>query len=113
MANPFRGTVSLTAGDTTYTLSLSTNALCELEDHFGKSVSEVAGMLGTENVSIKTVRSVFWAALQDHHPDIDIKAAGLLISDVGMQAAMEALGKAFRAAFPEKSGSHPRKAKAA
>lgn len=112
MANPHRGQVSLVAGDTTYTVSLSTNALCEIEEHFGKSVSEVAGLLGADNVSMKTVRAIFWAALQDNHPDVDLKGAGLIITEAGMPAAMDAIGKAFKIAFPETSGSHPRRAKA-
>jgi len=110
MANVHRGQVSLAVGDTTYTLSLSTNALCDLEDLFGKNVTEVAALLGADNVSMKTVRGMFWAALQDHHPDVDLKGAGRIITDAGMPAAMEAIGKAFKAAFPENSGSHPRKA---
>lgn len=111
--------MTLLAGDTTYTLSLSTNALCELEDLFDKSVSEIAEMFGAESVSMKTVRAVVWACLQDNHPDVDLRKAGLIITEAGMMPSMEAVGKAFKSAFPtsdseatEKTGSHPRKAKA-
>lgn len=112
MANPHRGQVALKAGDATYTLCLSANAICELEDHTGRSISEIATSLNGNNVGMKTVRALVWAALQDHHPDVDLKEAGRIITDAGMAETMEAVGNAFSLAFPEgDGGSRPPKAK--
>lgn len=100
MANAVRGQVSLEAGGTTYTLCLSTNALCELEDATGESVAAITERMNGSGVHMKTVRVLVWAALQDHHPDIDLKGAGNVITAAGMKATMEAVGKAFELAFP-------------
>lgn len=113
MANPHRGQVSLKAGDTIYTLSLSANAICELEDHTGREIGDIASALNG-SVGMKMVRALVWAALQDHHPEIDIKGAGNVITAAGMHACMEAIGAAFQRAFPDVEGddARPPKAKA-
>jgi len=114
MANAVRGQVSLKAGDTTYTLSLSANAICELEDATGKDISDIAEAFNKGSVSMKSIRSLVWAALQDQHHEIDLKGAGDVITAAGMARCVEAIGHAFKAAFPEAegSGSRPPKAKA-
>lgn len=113
MANPHRGQVPLVAGDTTYTLCLSTNALCELEDITGETVTQVTEKLNGAGASMKLIRALVWAGLQDHHPDVDVKAAGKIISQAGMVACMEAIGKAFELALPAVGGDHPTKAASA
>lgn len=114
MANPHRGSVSLQAGDRTYTLSYSTNALCELEDRTGKTIQVLANALNSpEGVSLKMVRDLVWGALRDHHEGADIQTAGGIIDTAGLPDVMEAIGQALRAAFPDaKGGRNPRKAKA-
>lgn len=114
MANLHRGSVSLQTGDRTYTLSFSTNALCELEDRTGKTIQVLANALNVpDGVSLKMVRDLLWGALRDHHEDTDIHTAGEVIDTVGLPDVMEAIGKALRAAFPDaKGGGNPRKAKA-
>lgn len=102
MANPHRGSVALQVGDRAYTLSFSVNALCELEDHLGKPIAKIAdGLNDPANVRMSVVRALLWAGLRDHHDEIDLKAAGLIASDAGIPAVMEAIGKAFSLAFPE------------
>lgn len=115
MANAVRGQVSLKAGDTIYTLCLSANAMCSLEEHTGRDIGAIAASLNGDGVSMLTVRSLVWAALQDHHPEIDIKGAGHIITEAGMSACMEAIGAAFQRAFPDaevKDDPNPPKAKA-
>lgn len=80
---------------------------------------EIADLFQGTSVSLKIIRGVVWAALQDHHPGVDLRAAGEIIDQAGMPSSMDAIGRAFKAAFPtaqntepEKTGSHPRKAKA-
>lgn len=113
MANPHRGQVPLQVGGTTYTLCLSANALCELEDYTGETVGAITEKLNGSSVGMKTIRALVWAALQDHHPEVDIKAAGNIITLAGMNACMEAIGKAFEYAFPAAEASdRPTKARA-
>lgn len=110
MANPFRGAVELKAGEQTYRLSYSINALCELEDAAGEPIAKLANSLNDpENVRLTTVRNLIWAGLLDHHPEIlDQKDQGLIFagsvaSEAGIPAAMEAVGKALSLAFPEQA----------
>lgn len=108
MANPFRGKVSLKAGDEEYQVSFSINAICEIEDNFQKPISEVGKMLESKDGSfqMKTLRFVLWAGLSDNHPDLDLKDAGHIASNAGIQACGEAIGSAFKLAFPhDKTGS--------
>lgn len=116
MANPHRGSVALQAGDRAYTLSFSVNALCELEDALEQPVAQIANALNDpDTVRLTTVRALVWAALRDHHEDVTLKGAGEIITDAGMPACMEAIGKAFKLAFPEqeaKEDARPQKAKA-
>lgn len=101
MANEHRGQVAL--GD--YTLSFSVNALCDLEDALGKSVARIATDLADEsNVKMSTVRTLVWAALRDHHGDVDLTEAGKIATAAGMVPAMAAVGEAFALAFPKPSG---------
>lgn len=106
MANPFRGKVPLKAGDEDYELSFSINAICEIEEHFGKPIAEVGKLMQAGDAfQVKTLRFVLWAGLQDNHDDISLKDAGNIASNAGIEICGEAIGKAFQLAFPqEKAG---------
>lgn len=118
MANPYRGEVTLSAADDTFTLSYSVNAICELEEFFdGKPIGEIAESLGDgSSVKMSTIRALVWAGLRDHHPDVDLTAAGVIASKAGIPACMDAIGKAFERTFPPaeagKAKPRPRNAKA-
>ncbi|WP_421930131.1 hypothetical protein [Nitratireductor rhodophyticola] len=121
MANVHRGGVTLKAGEKSYTLSFSINAMCELEDSFGKPVMEVIEdfqMMGANGAapSIKTVRTLIWAALIDHHPEMSVEDAGRITLDVDVNTVMEKVGLALQRAFPSQEGeqgkANPPKAKA-
>ncbi|MBN7777780.1 hypothetical protein JYP49_14360 [Nitratireductor aquimarinus] len=121
MANVHRGGVTLKAGENAYTLSFSINAMCELEDAFGKPVMEVIEdfqNVGTKGAapSIKTVRTLIWAALIDHHPEMTVEDAGRISLSVDVNTLMEKVGTALQRAFPSQEGdqgkANPPKAKA-
>jgi hypothetical protein len=115
MANSKRGSVALQAEDEAYAISFSVNALCELEDVFGKPAAKIASLFeDEENASMKDVRKLIMVGLHDHHPEVSEIDAGLIATAAGIPNCMEAIGKAFALAFPEaKAGSeNPRKAKA-
>ena len=110
MANPHKGEVAL--GD--YTLVMSINAVCELEDALGKSIDEIGAEMSGGSMRMGTLRAVVWAALQEHHPGTTMQDAGRIIGEVGMDEVGPKIGEAFQAAFPQKEGAKgkadPRKA---
>lgn len=53
------------AGEREYTLRLTTNAACDLEDRTGKTLTEITLQAGRGSVS--AARWLLWASLQDHH----------------------------------------------
>lgn len=75
MANANKSEVELTIGETTYTLKFGRNAMASVESLFGgRPFPEI---MADESFSV--VRAMLWAALQRHHPEIDLLAAGDLM----------------------------------
>lgn len=113
MANAARGHVALKAGGRELTLACSTNAICELEDASGVTAAEFFSRVGVENPSVKDLRTLFWALLRQHHPEVSISEAGALIDEAGLAEVAAALFEAVEGAFPSKAGPQtPRGAKA-
>lgn len=121
LANPHRGQVPLVVGGVTYTLSMSINAMCALEAHLKKPIGEImlemyAVQANPARMSVTLPRAVLWAALADHHSDIDETAAGDLLGEAGLGVALAAVTESFALAFPPKSAKakgdadHPTKA---
>lgn len=114
MVNPHRGQVALAAGDDTYTLSFSVNALCALEDALDMPVAKIGALVAdADKLRLAIMRTVVWAALQDHHDGLCEKDAGLVISAAGIGPTMEKVGEAFRLAFPAEATAAAGKPKAA
>lgn len=102
MPNPHKGDVTAKAGDKEYTFRFSIDALCQLEDHTGKTFMEVAKVLESGNVSMNLTRSLVWAGLREHHPKVSVKEAGDLIIEMGGVAGiMPTVAEALASAFPE------------
>lgn len=111
MANPHLGEVPIDIDGETYKISLSLNAMCELEEAFGKPLLEVIGDLEAaqddpKKLKVTTIRMLVWGALQDNHPDITLKKAGLLAGRAGLPVVMEKVVRAIHLAFPQ-AGSAP------
>lgn len=102
MGGHLKGDVDLPAGDTVYRLRFSIDALCTLEDSSGKSFPEIAAELqDPSKVRLGRVRQMLYAALREHHPDIDLRAAGEIITAAGgLVVVMERISEALVAAFP-------------
>ena len=103
MANPHKGEVAFEAGDATYTLRFSIDALCSLEEITGKGIIALSNELSdADRLSVTLLRQVLWAGLQEHHKGMDLKAAGELIAAGGGVVAMVGIiARAFEATFPE------------
>lgn len=97
MANPHRGEMSFKTPDAEYTLVLSTNALCELEEELGKSVPAIV----SDMQRLSTLRALLWASLRTRHPDISLAQAGEIIDRAGMVKTTEAITRTLNAAFPK------------
>lgn len=106
MANPHRGQVPLVAGEATYTLSMSINAMCALEAHLGRPMgavmTDILAMHGDPSrMSLTLLRAVMWAALLDHH-SVDETKAGEVLGEAGLATALAGVTQAFTLAFPTK-----------
>lgn len=103
MANPHKGEVTLQAGGETYRLRFTTNAMCELEDATGKTISEIVADLSDEKTppGLRTMRVLLWAALIEHQEGTTVKDAGKICDEVGMASIGALIGKAIQQAFPD------------
>lgn len=114
MTNTVRGTMTVEALGKTWTLKLSTNALCELEEQLGQGIESLGAMLQDPNQGrMKLFRLVVWAALTDNHPDIKLTDAGTLIDALGMEETMSVLQRLMTLTMPEQKkgvNGSPRKA---
>lgn len=109
MANPHTGERSFEVGGATYTLRFTVNALCELEDAVGSSVSELgAALADPTRARVKLMRALLWAGLRDRHPQLTIEDAGALLDDGGAQRIMPLVAEAFSLAFPAPEKKTPR-----
>ncbi|WP_052731802.1 GTA-gp10 family protein [Devosia geojensis] len=109
MVNPLRGEVALEVEGETYTLCLDINAIIEVENLLDIGIAEVAGLFSEPGrVRAGYVRAMLWAALQRHHPHIELRMAGDLLVKVGLARVIETLGETLDAAFPSEEGEHRR-----
>jgi hypothetical protein len=100
VTNPHRGEVAFGA----YTLRFSVNALCELEAEMEMGVSEISDMMASKSVRLNHIRTLVWIGLKDRHPDLTEREAGEAMTDLGIPAALEVVGRAFGLAFPSEEG---------
>ena len=85
MANPNRGEVELKAGDDTYTLVFTINALCDIEEaHPGLNI------LGDIS-KLSNIRYLLLAGLCARHPDIKKADAGNILQEAGFEATQSAV----------------------
>jgi hypothetical protein len=103
MTNAVKGGVQFDANGARYTLIYSTNALCILEDTMQLSVNSVLALMSDPGKArVNDVRTLFWAGLQDHHPDLDQKSVGRIMDAVGgLMGTLDLMLKAVTMAFPQ------------
>jgi hypothetical protein len=104
MANAERGEVDLTIGGVTYTMVLTTNALCELEDLMSTTLRPVTYadvLIQSKKGSTRAMRATFWASLRKHHRDVTVEKAGDLMDAADDQTTFaEKLARLAFAAMP-------------
>jgi hypothetical protein len=97
MANAVKGEVAVACGEKTYTLVLTTNALCELEDLLGQSTGKSIRQLS--EMDMRVMRGMFWAALRRHHQALTVQGAADIIDALGAAKAIKALDTAVERAM--------------
>ncbi len=101
MTNAIKGGVPFHADGTPYTLIYSTNALCVLESTMGRSVSMALDLLADPaKARVSDVRTLFWAGLQDQHPDLSQPDAGRIMDALGIMPTLDLMMRAVALAFP-------------
>ncbi len=104
MANPERGEVDLVCGEKTYTLFLSTNALCVMEKRTGKTFGNILN--GIMTLDVTATREYLRAVLATHHGKAIAQEAkkrgiepddliGELMDQAGMKRTKDALVELF------------------
>jgi hypothetical protein len=107
MANPHKGEVELKAGDATYVLRFGWNEIAEIEGLLDISFFEALAPKFQAPSSIRggEWRALLWAALRGRQSQIDLLAAGEIINEVGLEAVITAIGRAFQLTFPDKEAA--------
>ena len=100
MANPLRGEASFEVEGKTYRLRFSWNAAAEFEEPAGRSFYDAADALAAGRLSVRTLRAMLWAGLQEHQPGLTLKEAGVLIEKVGQVESWGLVRKAIEYFFP-------------
>ena len=108
MTNKAKGQVSFETGGKLYSFAYSINALCELEEALGQGFAEVAVLMADPaRMRLATVRTMFWAGLREQMPDLTLRDAGKIMTELGLARSMALVSEAFVEAFPEAQASGP------
>lgn len=77
--------------DKTYTLSLSCNAMIDVEKALDMGYPKIlADLADVNNIRIASVRVLFWGCFRDHHPDVTVEQAGeLMMAQGGIEAVVD------------------------
>lgn len=108
MSNLVTGKIDFEAGGARYALHFTANGMCELEAAAGCTTMAFLRRLdgsAAADLSFTDVRLLFWAGLQEHHPELDVRAAGKVMTALGgLDKAMELVGRAVSASLPGPDG---------
>lgn len=101
MGNTLRGQITTDFDGGKINLTLSTNAICELEEAADKPIHLFLERFEPgRTVRMKDLRLIFWALMLDERPKATIKDAGRLIDGLRGDHA-RIMSDAIVAAFPE------------
>lgn len=93
------GEAIMTVEGRDYRLKMEQGALIALEAKTNMSVDYLPAMIAGGKFT--HARLILWAALREHHPELDEDAAGLLVIRLGLQGAFAKLKEAVQVAFPK------------
>lgn len=110
MANQVKGETPFLVGSEAYVLLFDINALISIQEETGVKAQDL-GTAFAEGADLKLLRTLFRIGLADRHPDLSDLEVGRLLHQVGLQPAVEKLGEALRAAFPDATPNPPQGAR--
>lgn len=90
------GTLKVDIDGRPYTLKLDINAMADFESVAGRDAFDALEDLENGRMRVTDMRAMFWAVFQAHHPDVDLRMAGTLLTK-----APDLLGKTVAAAMPK------------
>lgn len=100
MANPHRGETSFEVDGKEYRVRFSWNAAAEFEAPAGRTFYDAADDIAAARLSVRTLRAMLWAGLQEHHPGLTLREAGRLIEKIGHVEAWQLMRTAVEYFFP-------------
>lgn len=96
MANAVKGAIEAKVSDgRTLTMVFDMNTWADAEDETGLKLDALLDGLKSNSLSAKQQRALFWCALKEHHPEIDLREAGRLFVELA-----EAMSKAMESSMP-------------
>ena len=70
--------INIDFGGRVRTLRMDFNAICDLEQHFGKGISHI---FAEENIGLSTIRAFYWAGLRHEDKSLTLLQVGDFIQD--------------------------------
>jgi hypothetical protein len=107
MANREKGEVSLTSGETTYTLAMTFNGMIAAEDAseaiFGRRLTWQELATGVEKQGLRELRLLIWALTRRHHPEMSIEDVGekIIGSFSGIGGLRHVIDRVFDTSAPD------------
>ena len=98
MSNKHRGLVEIEL-DKTRQIRFTLNALAELEDKLGMSLTELEGL----NMGVKQIRTFLWAGLIHEEPELTEAAVGNMVDFENIGYVNEKINEAFQRATERKN----------
>ena len=89
MANAARGEVTFKAGERTYVLRPTFEALCAIEDRLDAGIIEIAERIVGRRYGIREIAAILTAGAQAADKDVTEAEIGAAIAEVGLRRATE------------------------
>ncbi|TGN89423.1 hypothetical protein EOW77_0003605 [Bradyrhizobium yuanmingense] len=116
MANKYKGEIAFTAGEDSFVLRFSANAVVAIEDEFDQTINQLGKLMSDpEKLRLSVVKKMFCIGLADHYaetrPEIDRGAAETIFGRLGPVEATSLVVNAFTSAFELADGGQAAAAK--
>lgn len=110
--NSQRGEFDLEVDGTVYRFRTCSNAMILLEDELGERAVNVEGRFKNGRETLRDIRALMWALLQEYQPTMSVEAVGDLVDEIaklGSEKVQSVLADVLSAGSPEPSESDPPK----
>jgi len=102
MANKFKGEYEFKAGDETFVMSFSADALVECEAALGKSADQIVEMFNDPSkMTLAAMRLLFWKGLADQREGFTLDQTRAVLKRLLPSEMGEHLARAFILAMPD------------